>query len=238
MKKILQSVMVIGLIVAFSTSANAQVKFGVKAGLNFSNVSFTGDEEGLDTKMKIGFNVGGVVNYTISESFDLQSGLSLTTKGFKSEFSYSQDNGYKYESKNTFSLTYLEIPINAIYKIEKLQIYAGPYLAFGLAGKMKSEWSEIDGADSYSGNDEYKLKPKSSGYDYDSLGDEEAAFRGFDYGLNFGIGYELGPVLVNAGYSLGLGNVDVDDKDGNYSFLDEDNKMKNGVISLSATYMF
>ena len=225
--------MVIGLIVAFSTSANAQVKFGVKAGLNFSNMSVPSDFD-VDAKMKIGFNIGGVVNYTLSESFDLQSGLSLTTKGFK--YDGSESNGSdKFEYNGTYSLTYLEIPFNAIYKIDKLQLSAGPFLAFGLAGKMKSEYSYTDGVDTESGSEESKLKPKSSGYDYDSLEDDEDAFRAMDYGINFGVGYLLGPVLVNAGYSLGLGNVSVDGEDDDWA---DDNKMKNGVISLSATYMF
>jgi|TARA_B110000259_G_C13802917_1_gene317463 hypothetical protein len=48
----------------------------------------------------------------------------------------------------------LEIPINAAYKINDFQIFAGPYIAFGLGGKNKEE-IKYDGE-----SEEYKTKFK------------------------------------------------------------------------------
>lgn len=36
---------------------------------------------------------------------------------------------------------------------------------------------------------------------------DEEYFRAFDYGLNAGVGYQFGNILLSAEYSLGLGNI-------------------------------
>lgn len=78
MKKVL-------LVLVFAASvaaANAQVKFGVKAGVNLSNVIGSDAE---DTKMKVGFNAGGLVQIPVTTQFSIQPELVYSAQGFKAD---------------------------------------------------------------------------------------------------------------------------------------------------------
>ena len=83
----------------------------------------------------------------------------------------------------------MEIPINAAYKINDFQIFAGPYIAFGLGGENKEE-IKYDGE-----SEEYKTKfkpkfGKLSEDDFEEESDEDYDyFKAFDFGLNLGVGY-------------------------------------------------
>ena len=82
--------------------------------------------------------LGVGMDYGFSEKWSLQSGLMISSKGWK----------YKEEGeKMTFRPIYLDIPILAAYKFNisdntKFVINAGPYLAFGLGGKAK--YGDVD----------------------------------------------------------------------------------------------
>lgn len=69
------------LLIAFTTQSYAQ-KFGVKAGVNLSNMSIDAFDEGIDTKTNLGFNVGVTVEFPITDLFSFETGLMLNTKGF------------------------------------------------------------------------------------------------------------------------------------------------------------
>jgi hypothetical protein len=112
------------------------------------------------------------------------------------------------------NLNYLEIPINAIYKIEvgssKLCINAGPYLGYALSGKTSI------------GEESESLAVGSS--DDDDL-------KALDYGFNIGAGIEINDAItIGLQYGLGLANL----------FIDSDNgyKLNNRVIGISVGYMF
>ncbi|RZJ34379.1 MAG: PorT family protein [Flavobacterium sp.] len=98
--------------------ANAQadgVKFGVKAGVQFTN--FTGDVENSDGAT--GFFVGGLVDLGIAGNFHVQP-----------ELMYSQEGADK------ASISYIRIPVMAkYYVIQGLSLQAGPELAFKVAAE-------------------------------------------------------------------------------------------------------
>lgn len=229
-------------------SASAQIEIGIKVGGNLSNIhqDFKDSDEEMPTKMKVGFHVGLTSDIPINEMFSFQPGLLFTTKGYNydlDELVEEDDNPVK--STNAVevdgymrtSLNYIEIPLNIAFKTGDLQIFAGPYLAVGIGGKHKADFSySIMG---YEETEKYeiKLKPAFGEVDYEELGEDEDAFSALDYGLNFGVGYRLGPVLIQGAYSLGLGNITPKYKD------DDDNdrsdyKMTNRVITLSVSYFF
>ncbi len=126
MKKIFSLAVV--AVVALSASAQ-NIQFGVKGGLNMSNISNTG----LDSKAKIGFNVGVTADYQVSKDLYVLSGLEYITKGEK----------YKIEGGDaSLNLAYMQLPIHAGYKISiaddtRLVLHAGPYLAYALSAKTK-----------------------------------------------------------------------------------------------------
>lgn len=233
----------------------SQVKLGVKAGLNVNSFAYDlkdsdDEKEAKDaTKSKIGYHVGLAADFGITESLSLQTGLMWTNKGAKIEFSekYTEtDGGLEYtveeEAEITRSLNYLEIPVNLAYKVSGFQVHAGPYVAFGVGGKEEGEYKlkmtamgqTFNESESYETDIKFKNTVEESDFD----DDEDVDFvRALDYGLNFGVGYMAGPVLLSANYSLGMGNL-TPDFDGDDDDSADDNKIKNRVIGVSVTYFF
>ncbi len=115
----------------FIVTTNAQVRFGLKSGLNISN--FVGDDAG-DLDSKLGFVGGFFISYQSKNLFILQPEVSYTTKGATT----------KIESANfTLSYDYIEIPI--LFKFEfplsdnpsiKPSVFAGPFVAFKTKAKI------------------------------------------------------------------------------------------------------
>jgi hypothetical protein len=233
MKYLLRAFVLCALIV-FSMQTQAQVKFGVKAGMNFDNISqnFAESDWEIPTKMRLAYNVGVTADFGLSDVLSLQSGLVLTSKGFSYDLD-DEEFGEGIDGYYRWSANYLEVPVNFAYKISDFQVYAGPYVAIGIGGKWKYDVT-FDGE---SDSDEGKLKPAFGEVSDGDLAEDEEAYSALDYGLNFGIGYQVGPILINAGYSLGLGNATPayeGDEDGER----DDYKMSNRVISLSFSYFF
>lgn len=106
MKKIILSILAVA---AFGTANAQDIKFGVKAGANFSN--FTGD---ADADGRTGFYVGGLADFTISEKFHVQPELLYSMEGAKDG-----------------ELDFLKIPVMAKYYVmDGLNIQAGPFVGF------------------------------------------------------------------------------------------------------------
>ena len=156
MKKFLMTA-VLGM---FALAGFSQVKWDAKFGMNFSNMTKIDESKALP-----GFTLGVGMDYGFNENWSLQSGLMISSKGFKFK---EGDWKVKYRP------IYLDIPILAAYKFNisdntKFVINAGPYLAIGLGGKNK----ETD-------EEDIKLFDKD-GYDW----------KRFDLGIQYGIGLEL-----------------------------------------------
>ncbi len=192
MKTILKTSL-IAIALLLGISANAQEKpltFGVKAGMNISNFSGDGDSDS-----KFGFNAGVTVDYALSSDLYLLSGLELTTKGAKDEVSATVSGIYA-KTKFTATPMYLQLPVHVGYKLTvteatKIVFHAGPYIAYGIGGKVKTEVStNASGKDVSDENKE------------DFFGDEGA--KRFDFGVGLGAGVEFGKIGVGLGYDFGL----------------------------------
>lgn len=116
MKKTLLLFCLIGII----CSANAQtVKFGIKAGVNFSSETASYSGASMASDSHTGFHFGAVADIPLGD-FSIQPGLLYSGKGI---------------TNATFS--YIEVPVNLLYHIKagvgKVFIGAGPYLAYGIS---------------------------------------------------------------------------------------------------------
>ncbi len=118
----------IGLVVLVIGIAKAQeVKFGVKGGLNFMNIS---GNQGSGTG-KVGYHVGGLVEFKLSDKFAIQPELLYSTTGTK-------ENVFGVEFKST--LSYINLPIMAKYFVVKgLSIEAGPQIGYLASSKMTTD---------------------------------------------------------------------------------------------------
>lgn len=192
----LKSVILVGI---FTVVAIAQPKYGVTLGFISSTLSFDDSDADEFSKSKSGFTIGGSVVYPLNANLDLRSGLSLTQKGSKTEFS---EEGISIEGTTDFS--YLTIPLLAQYKMNS----AGNTL-YALGG--------LDIGILMSADIESKLTVTIFGETFaiDTSVSVKDSIESLDIALNVGGGYmmEMGTakLYVEVQYSLGLLNIDATD---------------------------
>ena len=108
--------------------------------------------------------------------------LHLNTSLLFSEKGYKYEHDYDHDRQETAKAQFIMLPIQLSYRIGMLQINAGPYLEYGLGGKI--EYGNR--------NNTYK----TFNY-YDALNYGIVAGAGVNMGKNFYLG---------ANYELGLSN--------------------------------
>jgi len=161
--------------------------FGLRLGLNASHVN--SDSYLLDgSSTKTGMNIGFVAGTQLSPRAPLflESGLYYTQKGGKS------GDG---DSKFTYNLNYLEIPLLIKYKHfvgsgTSIQPFAGAYLGIGTDGNIKN----------------YGSRTAFSSFD-------DGYFNRVDAGLKIGCGVGFNMLYLDASYDIGLANIGQDDFD-------------------------
>lgn len=221
-------------LVAVVCGAQAQESsFGIRASMNLSSLkdkyTRTVDEGESksdyeqDFKNLVGFKIGVIYDWGLSEAFYIQPGLYFTMRGGKWD---EKEEDYKWEEK--WKMNYLQIPILASYRIAlsdnvKWHFNAGPYVACGLGGKVK--WEE-----SYDGKKE-KGDYKIFGTADEDDEDEKGGLKRFDAGLSFGTGVSINKFYIGLSYDLGLANI-ADKKEW------EDNKFRNRNFSIGIGYNF
>jgi hypothetical protein len=183
--------------------AQSKTSFGIRAGVNFQNLN--GKDENDDSwnnKLKTGFNAGVNAEIPVGIDFYLQPGLLFSTKGAKLE-----------DSDTKLNLSYLELPINFIYKPElgtgRMVLGFGPYAAYAVGGKTKDPDTDLE------------------------FGDQPGEWKRFDAGANLLAGYEFNNKLsfqLNAG--LGLLNIVKRSED------DDKSTVKNTGFGVSLGYRF
>jgi hypothetical protein len=189
----------------FTTTAIAQSKttFGIRAGVNFQNLNGK-DEFGdnLDYKLKPGFNAGVNAEIPVGIDFYLQPGLLFSTKGAKANVGDSKIN-----------LSYLELPVNFIYKPElgqgRMLLGFGPYASYAIGGTTKNPDSDIE------------------------FGDQPDELKRFDAGANLLAGYEFSNKL-SFQLNAGLGLLSLNNRESG----DNKSTLKNTGFGVSLGYRF
>lgn len=210
-----------GLLMISSTGAFAQMSFGVKAGLNYSNniMKYDGKKD-KDAKFKPGFNIGAFADFELSDLLAVEAGLNVETKGHMYKDKDEEEilgKTYKSKYKATANLVYVTVPVDVKLTFGSFYVLAGPYVGVAATGKAKSK-TEFDG----------NTEKHNESLEF---GDDHGELKRLDLGLGFGAGYEINDNLgVRAGYDLGLSNIE--------GKGDKDNSTKNSSINVSVTYKF
>ena len=124
MKKVILSAFALCAFTAVSAQDN--LTYGVKAAVNFSNL--TGDgakspKNGGDAEGKTGFAFGAFADYAVNDKFHVQA-----------------EALYSMEGADDLKLDYLRIPVLAKYYVmDKLAIMAGPSFGFKIGDEKNSE---------------------------------------------------------------------------------------------------
>ncbi|MGZ8556812.1 MAG: porin family protein [Chitinophagaceae bacterium] len=202
-------IMIAVVITTFFTTgvfAQSTTSFGIRAGVNFQNLN--GKDVGgdnLENKLKTGFNAGVNAEIPVGIDFYLQPGLLFSTKGAKIG-----------ETDDKINLSYIELPINFIYKPSlgtgRLIMGFGPYAAFAAGGSYKPE----------------------NGEDVDiEFGDQPGEMKRFDAGANLLAGYEFSNRL-SFQLNAGLGLLKINNRVAN----DSKSSLKNTGFGVSLGYRF
>jgi len=219
--KYLANLLVVVIVCTMTTELFAQ-NFVVKGGLNLSNMIAKDDEETYsdDFKMRPGFHVGAAVEFPINEMFSFETGLLLSTKGFKMSEEDTYD-GETYKIVEKYNLLYFDIPLTAkaTFDLGGAKIYGvfGPYLGMGLSGKNKYELT-------------YGGETDSEEEDIEWGSDEGDDLKRLDFGLTMGAGVEISSIQIGLTYGLGLANIS--------SYTDDGTKINNRVLGISVGYKF
>lgn len=115
-----------------------KVYFGVKAGLNLSNV-YDSKDENFSADGKLGFAGGAVLNFPLGNYFGFQPEFLFSQKGFKGSGTLL---GSEYNFTRTTS--YIDIPIQLAFKVSDiLTIVAGPQYSYLIKQKDTFENSSM-----------------------------------------------------------------------------------------------
>ncbi len=202
MKKLLLIVCIFSGIL--SNAQEDTIKFGVKAGINIASLSGNVAVT-QDQFNRVGLQIGVLSEIPITEKFAFQPELLFSSQGAKYD---PIENGILVEQ--TIKLDYLNLPLMAKYYIFKgVSIQAGPQIGFLLSANNNVESPGID--------TETDIKDETSGV---------------DFGINFGLGYQLPlGIFVDGRYNLGLSDTN-DANDNNAP------KATNAVFQFSLGYKF
>jgi hypothetical protein len=216
---------IILLILVPTTTIQAQddqkMSFGVLGGVNFQNLNGK-DIEGnkLENDLILGFHGGVKAEIPVAPEFYFQPGLLFSTKGAKHTNALMT---------NTYKLSYLEVPLNFVYKgllgNGYFMLGLGPYVGAAIGGKVITEAASATLERDIEFKNVVELSdPLTTPY-----------FKRMDVGGNLFFGYELASHLFfQINTQLGMMGINPE-----YKALPEDKSIiKNTGFGLSVGYNF
>lgn len=199
MKKIvlLFAVMLVGF--GAKMSAQEYWNFGVKGGVNFTNVTSDGFE---DNNSRTGYHIGLLAEIPVSDRFSIQPEALYSTQGTEATRVFAGD---RYTGE--YQLDYIQVPVLAkVYLIDGLALEVGPSFNFLANEKYDFDSSALDaefdsdvassfefggalGA-SYKFNNGFFLGARytqgfTDAFDSDSFDDDAIKNNGFQLGVGF-----------------------------------------------------
>jgi hypothetical protein len=185
------------------------VKYGVKGGLNISNIATSGDGSPSTTSY-VNFHIGAFAEIKLNPKVSFQPEMLYSLQGAKFD-QVVVVNGASYNTNDTFKFTYLNIPLMfKYYPNSKFFLESGPQVGFLTEARL-----------------EVNIPGVGSGEN-----DVKSSFKTVDFGLNLGLGYNFSKKVVgNIRYNLGISNM-LDTQSGDNS------KAMNRVLQLSLGYIF
>ncbi|MEX0720318.1 MAG: porin family protein [Balneolaceae bacterium] len=201
---------------------------GIRVGFDMQNITGN-DEDGSDANNSLipAFNVGMTVELPLAPNFYLKPGLLYTTKGAERE---QPIIGGTETSTMTIRTSYIELPINLLYKPilgnGNLIVGFGPYVAMGVDGEAEVESG---------GTTENRDIIFQSAVDASDPSEDVVYFRLWDAGANFIVGYEFANrISLQLNAQLGLTDINPERED----LPNDESSLKNTGFGVSLGYRF
>nr|WP_229684224.1 porin family protein [Flavobacterium limi] len=193
-------------IVSAQSSTVVGPEFGIKGGVNMSNLY--SDSDDIDDENALwGFNAGVFAAFPIADNVFIQPEILYTTKGAELDYNFAGVEG-----TNKFRLNYIEVPLLVRFNLtENFNIHVGGYASYLVNAKLSGE-GDVEFDDELDADD----------------------FERFDAGLSAGVGVDFNPISIGLRYNYGLTTIgkERDFAGTNYTFPDA----KNSNLSLYLAY--
>ncbi|MBC7494829.1 MAG: PorT family protein [Flavobacterium sp.] len=178
--------------------------FGVKAGLNMSNV-YDIEGENFVASSSYGFAGGGFVTVPLNEYFAIQPEVLFSQKGFKASGTMLGSN-YTYEKTTNF----LDIPLLAVFRpIKFVSVVFGPHFSFLMSEKNTFNSALINTVQQQQFNNDsvrQNIFGLTGGADFNITDSALIGLRaGFDLQKNNSDGTSSAPRYRNVWYQLTAG---------------------------------
>jgi long-subunit fatty acid transport protein len=143
MKKLASILTLVFLTIATSAQSLIPVKYGIKAGLNFSNLNITPAIDGVkptDNSLQMGIAAGFIVHIPLSDKWFINPELLYSQKGASFNYAFTHDYELnqrdEYKTTNQLTLSYVELNPTISYKAnDKLALNFGPSVSFLIGEK-------------------------------------------------------------------------------------------------------
>jgi hypothetical protein len=120
------------LLLTCASPAAAQITYGVKAGVNFANVAFDGDDD-VPSSGRIGVLAGAFATIPLTAWLTLQPEAIYTVKGASLDI---------FDIDSEYIVDYLEVPVLARVPVRSnLYVAAGPSLAFQVRARSRTSFA-------------------------------------------------------------------------------------------------
>ena len=218
---ILSVLMLCASVARAQTTETSGSSFAVLAGVNFQNLNGT-DYDGtkLENDMITGFHAGVNMQIPVAPEFYFQPGLLFSTKGAQ-----NTEEGFTFK----YSIAYVELPLNFVYKgalgSGHVLVGFGPYLAYGISGKVSTESTEAS---------------TETDIVFQSVVETTDPFtvpylKAMDVGGNIFAGYEMASgIFLQLNTQFGMIKINPEDK----RIEDDKSSLKNTGFGLSVGYRF
>jgi len=199
-----------GVLILIVSIASAQLKFGLKEGINFSTQS----ELGMlwdNNDIKTGFTIGAVVDYRFHPIISIQTEINYKSEGLAYERTESNS---KKEFKRNYD--YYSIPLLVKGRFSEqlglnekwsVSFYGGPYYSYLRSAEAEVKENGISTVSDFEDN--------SNKSDW-----------GFIFGLETSRNFTVGELFFDLRYEMGLNDVT------------ENENIKNKVIGIGIGYRF
>lgn len=191
------------------TSLQAQnFKYGIKGGLNISNLSVSPEVDWPPPSGRPGFHLGGFTKFDLKDNFSILPEILYSTQGTNDQ---DQDDWQRTR------LNYMNLAAPFRYTLSmNVHFFVGPQLGILMNGEFEEE-DKFDGERKFH-NATHLLK-------------------GTDLSLITGLGYTLrSGIEFNLRYNFGLTNIN--DNPADQAFYEPLQNIKNRVFQISVGYIF
>ena len=183
-------------------------KYGVKAGLNMSNLAISPEEDAPGPSARLGVHLGGFAQFGVTDNISIQPELTYSTQGANDE---DKDDWQRVK------LNYLNLAVPFKYTLQNnINFSVGPQLGFLMGGELEKE-DKADG--------DRKLHNPAT------------VLKGTDLSLGFGLGYTLSSGIdISLRYNHGL--TEINDNPADLAFYKPEQSIRSRVFQVSVGYIF